>query len=210
MWLHPRKRLELVLVLKGLDLPILNYADEILNLRRNVSSVEENFSVLSREYAEIGLNFNASNSEVLAFGKSVGDVRFVQLGNQSVQLSVFIKYLGLHIGGSVKTTRALLITHLSEKRRKAFGVIVCCKSSNNRRILGRVYNAFAMPHVLTLTPFWSVFTATDEKTFRSVSFRFATFLLCFPMFPMCSLCYRFLMCPLCYVFPMCFLNFPMG
>ena len=60
--------------------------------------MEENFSVLSREYAEIGLNFNASKSEVLAFGKSVSDIGGVQLGNQSVQLSGWIMYLGLPIG----------------------------------------------------------------------------------------------------------------
>ena len=77
--------------------------------------------MLSREYAVIGLNFNASKSEVLAFGKSVGDVGCVQLGNQSVQLSACIKYLGLKIGDSVKTTKALLISHRSEKLRKAFG-----------------------------------------------------------------------------------------
>ena len=177
----PQKKARISFVFKGLDLSILNYADDILNLSRTVSSVEENFSVLSREYAEIGLNFNASKSEVLTFGKSVGDVGCVQLGNQSVQLSACIKYLGLPIGDSVKTTRALLISHLSEKLRKAFGVLVCCKACYSRRILARVYNAFAMPHVLALTPFWNMFTATDKKTIRSVYFRFAKFLLCIPL-----------------------------
>ena len=77
----PQKKARISFVFKGLDLSILNYADDILNLSRTVSSVEENFSVLSREYAEIGLNFNASKSEVLAFGKSVGDVGCVQVEN---------------------------------------------------------------------------------------------------------------------------------
>ena len=76
--------------------------------------------MLSREYAEIGLNFNASKSDFLAFGKSVGDVGCVQLGNQSVvQLSACINYLGLQICDSVKTTRVLFISHLSKKLRKA-------------------------------------------------------------------------------------------
>ena len=97
----------------------------------------------------------------------------VQLGNQSVQLSACIKYLGLPVGDSVKTTWALLISHLSEKLRKAFGVIVHCKPCYSRRILARVYNA--------LTPFWNVFTASDKKTIRSVYFHFVKFLLCIPL-----------------------------
>ena len=87
-----QKKARISLVFKGLDLSIFNYADDILNLSRTVLSVEENFSVLSREYAKIGLNFNASKSEVLAFGKSVVDVGCVQLGNQSIQLSACINW----------------------------------------------------------------------------------------------------------------------
>ena len=177
VWLHPRKKARISFVFKGLDLSILNYTDDILNLNRTVSSVEENFSVLSREYAEISLNFNASKSVVLPFGKSVGDVGCVQLGNQSVQLSACIKNLGLLIGDSVKTTWALLISHLREKLRKAFGVLVRCKSCYSRRIFACVCYAFVMPHVLALTPFWNMFAVTHKKTVRSVLSCCAKFLI---------------------------------
>ena len=88
-----------------MNLSTFNYADDVLNLSRSVWSVEEKFSVLSWEYAKIGLNFNGSKSEVLDFGKYVGDVGCIQLGNQSVQLSACIKYLGLQIGDSVRNDK---------------------------------------------------------------------------------------------------------
>ena len=53
---------------------MLNYTEDILNLSRTVLSVEGYFSMLSREYAEIGLKFNSLKSEILAIGKSVGNV----------------------------------------------------------------------------------------------------------------------------------------
>ena len=177
----PQKKARLSFVFNGLDLSILNFADNILILSRTVSSAEENFSVLSREYAKISLNFNASKSKLLVFGKSIGDAGCVQLGNQSAQLSTSIKYRGLPMGDSLKTTWTLLISDLSEKFGEAFGVLVCSKCCYSICILAHVYNAFVMPHILALTSFWNMFTTTDKNTTRSIYIRFVKFLLCIPL-----------------------------
>ena len=62
----PQKKVRIRFIFKGLDLSILSYADDILKLSKTVLSVEDNFSVLSKEYSEIILNLNASKSEILA------------------------------------------------------------------------------------------------------------------------------------------------
>ena len=52
----PQKKARTSFVFKCLNLSIFDCADNILNLSRAVLSVEENFSVLSREYDKIRLN----------------------------------------------------------------------------------------------------------------------------------------------------------
>ena len=42
-----------------------------------------------------------------------------------------------------------LITHLKKKIGKVVCMLVSCKDFNNRSVLASVYNAFAMPHILT-------------------------------------------------------------
>ena len=48
----PQKKGRISFGFKGLDLSILNYAGDILNLSRTISSVEGNISLLSKECAK--------------------------------------------------------------------------------------------------------------------------------------------------------------
>ena len=52
---------------------LINYADDILNASRSVSRVEDNYNILSDEYAKIGLAFNAAKSEVVVFRRNAKD-----------------------------------------------------------------------------------------------------------------------------------------
>ena len=75
----------------------------------------------------------------------------------------------------------LLISHLGEKLRKVFGMLIHCKGCYSRHILVRVNNAFGRPYGLALTPFRNIFTATDKKTIRFIYFYFTKFLMCIPL-----------------------------
>ena len=54
-------------VSKGIDVSLMAYADDLLNLNRSADRLSKNFDVLSREYNKIGLSFNVSKSAVLFF-----------------------------------------------------------------------------------------------------------------------------------------------
>ena len=93
---------------------LVNYADDILNLSRSVSGIESNFRVLSNEYANIGLEFNSSKSEVVVFNcrkKELAPVIFA-LGSNTVTAAASMTYLGLPIGSNLKATRSCLINDL--------------------------------------------------------------------------------------------------
>ena len=53
------------IIFRGLDLSLLNYADDVLNLSRAASMIENCFRVFSDEYATTDLFFKAKRSEVL-------------------------------------------------------------------------------------------------------------------------------------------------
>ena len=54
-------------ICKHIDLSLLGFADDLLNLSRLLSSLENNFSRLEKSYADIGLQFNVEKSAVLFF-----------------------------------------------------------------------------------------------------------------------------------------------
>ena len=107
-----------------MDLSLLNYMDDILNMGCCLSRIKEKFDILSSAYKQIGLAFNTNKSEVVAFcrkGANSWDV-VVRFGDDDV-LSSYIVYLGMPIGSSMVFTRSLQINHFGEKKRKAYGVL---------------------------------------------------------------------------------------
>jgi len=77
----------------GLDLSLLNYADNILNLSWTLALIDKNFASLSEEYNDISLNFNLSKSECFKFNsKQPGsDSTTVTLGDFDIKQG----YLGI-------------------------------------------------------------------------------------------------------------------
>jgi exonuclease III len=181
--LEAQKKVRTTFIYRGLDMSLLNYADDILNLSRTVSGIEENFDILCIEYRKIGLKFNAEKSEVVAFGKSRNrpSPNNVCLDGHPIPLSPSISYLGLPIGSDLRHTRSLLLEFVGSKLRKTYGMLVPCKARYKRSILSKIYNAFAMPLLLALSPFWSILTISDKKTLRTLFFRYAKFLLGIPL-----------------------------
>ena len=54
-----------------MDLPLIGYADDVLNLSRSLHGLEADFIKLRQEYAHIGLRFNAKKSEVLLLTRNL-------------------------------------------------------------------------------------------------------------------------------------------
>lgn len=168
-------------ICKHIDLSLLGFADDLLNLSRLLSSLENNFSRLEKSYADIGLQFNVEKSAVLFFN-CPEDNATVRLGGITVTPSSHITYLGLPIGRNLRETQSLLIEHLSKKVRIAYAGVVTSRRNSSRKYLARLYNAVALPHVLYLSPFWKLLSARNKKDIRSVFFKYARYLLQVPPF----------------------------
>ena len=180
--IEAQKTVKTCFIFRGIDLSLVNYADDILNLSRSVSGIESNFRVLSNEYANIGLEFNSSKSEVVVFNcrkKELAPVIFAP-GSNTVTAAASMTYLGLPIGSNLKATRSCLINDLKQKVQKAYGMILSCKRLYNRRILARIFNSFATPHILALSPFWSLLTVDDKKQSVQCSISLQNICLAFP------------------------------
>ena len=115
----------------------------------------------------------------MSSNRSIPDI--VCLDNHPVKLSPSINYPGLHIGSDLKHTRVLLLEFLGAKLRKAYGQLVPCKARYKRSWFSKIYYVFSVPHLLALLPFWSVFSTSDKRAYRSIFYRYAKFLLGVPL-----------------------------
>lgn len=170
-------------IFRGLNVSLIDYADDILNASRTLIGIEETFRVLSKEYGNIGLSFNPQKSEVLVFNSRVKDSVPVDVifGIYTIKSSSKIMYLGLPICSDLKETRDCLVSLFAVKTRRAYGILVSMKCHFNRFLLARVYNAFVLPHVLALSPFWKIFTSSDRRNIRSIFYRYGKYLLRLPV-----------------------------
>ena len=176
--IESQKDVEMSLVFRGRDISLLNYADDILNLSRSFWMIEKNFDTLRNAYSEINLSFNESKSEIVVFNRqSSDDVPDIRLGNSVVRPAPSLVYLGLPIGCDVKSTRSLLVEHLTSKIRKSYGLLISTKTNYNRHIRARLFNALVQPHVIGLSPFWALLTDRNKRTIRSCFYRFCQVLV---------------------------------
>ena len=82
----------------GIDLSLIGYAYDILNLIQSPYRLETNFIKLQQEYDHIGIQFNAENSKELHFNSKSDAGRSVTLGDSIVEVPDVIAYLGLPVG----------------------------------------------------------------------------------------------------------------
>jgi hypothetical protein len=166
---------------KSLDLSLVCFADDLLNIARELGRIEENFKIFEREYAAIGLEFIPSKSKVLLSNwPETLKPESITLGNTNIAPADHITYLGLPIGQTLKHTRALLIKHLEKRTSFAYSKMVAKKFSFNRMILARLYNALVLPHFLYLSPVWQTFPQTTKHKLRSIFFKYTKYLQRFP------------------------------
>ena len=133
---------------------VLCYTDDLLNLSRSVSSLEESFNMISSEFRKIVLNLNTGKYQVLLFNcPSELASTSVNFGGASVAPSQELIYLGLPIGDSVSSTRKLLVARTEKKIRAAYASLVLSQTNMTKKLLAKMYNAVVLPYVLFLAPF---------------------------------------------------------
>ena len=167
-------------ILSSIDISLVCYADDTLNLSRTLNRLSEIFSCLQSNYEKVGLRFNSQKSEVLLYNWKNDPPTNITLGDCSVKPVDKIVYLGLPIGSSLQHTRSLLISHLERRISSSYALIVKSTLRFNRPLLASIYNATALPHILYVTPFWKLLANREKSKIRSLFFRFAKYLLKLP------------------------------
>ena len=172
-------------ILRGIDLSLISYADDVLNLSCLLCSLEENFIQFQVEYGKIGLQFNKKKSDVLLFNAKQGSAVDVRLGGATIWLAKDIVYLGIcigqiHIGWSMLEMCHLLQSHLQKQISLAYSCVVVYKHQFDWQILAHLYNAMALLHYLYLSPFWRIFQKEDKKELVSTYYKYAKYLLWLP------------------------------
>ena len=172
-------------VVKATNTSVLCYADDLLNLIRSVSSLEESFNGILSEFRKIGLNLNAGKSQVLLFDcPSELASTSVNLGGAFVAPSQELIYLGLPIGDSTSSTRKLLVVTSEKKIWTAYASLVLSQTDMTKKLSAKkMYNVVVLPQVLYLVPFTVILNESDKKQIRKLFFRYAKFLLRVPICP---------------------------
>jgi hypothetical protein len=105
-------------------------------------------------YFEIQRNARPTKSFILAF-------------------SLEIKFLAFFI--------FIIHSHIKRRISASYDSIVSAKLRFNRRYLSTLYNTVALLHILYIAPFKNVLTHVDKFKIRSTFFRFAKYLLRYPI-----------------------------
>ena len=148
----------------------MNYTDDILNLSRTLALIEKNFASLSEKYKDIGLNFNPSKSECIKFKSK-------RPGSDSTTVRVTDSTTVTDL----KRTCGGLLGHFNTKARTAYGLLVNAKTRYSKNVLVRLYNAYTVPFVLALGPFWKLFAMTDLRTMCKLYYKYTIYLLSLPL-----------------------------
>ena len=147
-------------VSKGIDVSLMTYSDDLLNLNTSADRLSKNFGVLSRECNKISLSFNVSKSAVLFFNAGYYE-KEIPLSDSAVKPCESIACLGLPIGRSLYSTGTLLVRYVEAKIWIAYGSIIGKRHRFVRRLLASLYNAIALPHVLYIAPFWNYLSSAQ-------------------------------------------------
>ena len=167
--------------LSSVNLSLVYYADDILNLSRTLQSITESFGILGAEYQKVGLEFISFKSIIVVFNwKTDSSAPSITLGSGSVQPIEHLMNLGLPIASSIRHTRELLLEEIRRIIPAAYASIVSCKLRFTQPLLGSLCNVVALPYIVYTAPFWKLLTKTDKGTTRFIFRRFAKYLLRLP------------------------------
>ena len=83
-------------ILYGIDVSLISYADDILNICRTLQGIKSCFSALTDEYSRIGHSFNPTKTELLFFNYNLPtDDVCVILEGPEVKPVQAVTYLGV-------------------------------------------------------------------------------------------------------------------
>ena len=83
-------------ILHGIDVSLISYADNILNICRTLQGLKSCFSALTDEYSRIGHSFNPTKTELLFFNYNLPtDDVCVILEGPEVKPVQAVTYLGV-------------------------------------------------------------------------------------------------------------------
>ena len=95
----------------GINLSLLNFADDILHVSRSISFFQQNYDSLAAVYKEIGLSSNESKTELFFFNGTKNELSInlsVKIGDTLIKPCESLT--GLTISSSLKDTRSALTT----------------------------------------------------------------------------------------------------
>lgn len=174
------RSLSTTLISWGRDVSFLAYADDIILLSRSKASLIKNFNSLSSLLNVRGLSISIKKCQY--FPVNVNDrAELICDRNISFPVSDAVVYLGLPYSASARDSKSMLILHIQEKIRKAFGSIIRLRGVYRREILGSLFNAVALPHVLYPSLLLRDFKICDFSAIRVCYFKYCKFLLGFPI-----------------------------
>jgi len=108
--------IESTCIYRGLDVSLLTYADDILNLSRTFSGCENTSLKLKLEYRQISLSFNGDKTVAIDLNLKGCSDKSLQLTETCVPLPKSLIYLKMPIGNSIKETIKLAIQNLEKRQ----------------------------------------------------------------------------------------------
>jgi len=97
------------------------------------------------------------------------------------QSSPIVSYLGLPYAATKRDFKPVLVKHVQMKPRKAFGLLISFRGLYRRDVLGRIYSAVVLPHVLFPSLLFRNFRPSDLSAIKVSYFKFCKYLLGFPL-----------------------------
>ena len=159
------------LIIDSCDLSLLCYADDILRISSNISTLQCNLDQLTRGYDCLSVRVNAKKIWSLflvhdyAYKILPGFAHatsYVVVGGAKVFPQKLVKCLGITCRCSITSTRTLLVENVSKAIRFSYAKLASVKYTFNRKVLSRLYSAVSQPHLLHITPLWEWQSAAEN------------------------------------------------
>ena len=165
------------------NLSYIAYADDIILLSRSKSSLVSNFNILINCLKGLGLSISFEKCQFFVVNCLEDNARAtLDCGNGVIfQSSPIVTYLGLPYAASKRNFKTVLVQHVQMKLRKAFGLLIRFRGLYRRDVLGRMYSAVTLPHVLFRSLLFRNFRPSDLSPIKVSYFKFCKLLLGFPL-----------------------------
>ena len=165
------------------NLSYIGYADDIILLSWSKSSLVSNFNILINCLKGLVLSISFEKCQFFVVNCLEDNFRLtLDCGNGVIfQSSPIVTFSGLPYAALKRDFKPVLVQHVQMKLRKAFGLLIRFRGLYGRDVLGRMYSAVALPHVLFPSLLFRNFRPSDLSPIIVSYFKFRRFLLGFPL-----------------------------